>query len=186
MIEKYFILAKVFAVSLSTEHSFTKKNVDSIKLVEGLGVEGDAHFGNTAQHLHIAKKDPDRPNRRQVLLLAAERIAEWQSHGHDVIAGSVGENITTEGLNLEMLSVGSRLVFANGAIILLTGLRRPCNQIEEFSEGLLNRTIVRRACKGPRFLAGVMAVVERSGVVTAGEIIEVALPQKPHEIMGAV
>ena len=66
--------AKVEAVSANKDHSFTKVNMDRIRVVRDHGVEADAHFGTTVQHLHLVKKDPTRPNLRQVHLIALERI----------------------------------------------------------------------------------------------------------------
>ena len=58
--------AKVEAVSANKGHTFTKVNMDRIRVVRDHGVEADAHFGTTVQHLHLIKKDPTRPNLRQV------------------------------------------------------------------------------------------------------------------------
>ena len=51
---------KVEAVSTNTEHRFSKVNTNLIQLVRERGVEDDAHFGQTVQHLHLIKKDPSQ------------------------------------------------------------------------------------------------------------------------------
>ena len=48
--------AQVVAVSLNEDHTFSKINVETIALSKGLGVEADAHFGTTVQHLYIKKR----------------------------------------------------------------------------------------------------------------------------------
>ena len=180
------MLARVVAVSLNSNHTFSKTNVKTIKLSEGLGIEGDAHFGRTVQHLYLKKKCPERHNRRQVHLMASERIKEWQAKGHAVWPGSLGENITTEGLDLERLPKGTRIRFEGGAQILLTGLRKPCRQIENFSTGLLDETISKDSENEPRFLAGIMAIVESDGYVSVGDKAEKCLPGKPFQPVDTV
>ncbi|WP_260631820.1 hypothetical protein [Neobacillus niacini] len=70
------ILGTVIAVSLSKKHTFSKKNQDIIKLVKGLGVEGDAHFGSTVKHRSRVAQDPNQPNLRQVHLIQNELFEE--------------------------------------------------------------------------------------------------------------
>ena len=81
-------MVRVEAVSTNTEHGFSKANTQVIQLVRGHGVEDDAHFGQTVQHLHLIKKDPSQINLRQVHLIALERINEWNMLGHPVRCGS--------------------------------------------------------------------------------------------------
>ena len=87
---------------------------------------------------------------------------------------------------LETLPRNTRLRFKKSGQILLTGLRKPCHQIENFSQGLLAETISRDLNKNPRFSAGVMAIVESSGPVSVGDGIEIFLSAKPFVRMGAV
>jgi len=176
-------VARVEAVSVNRDHGFSKANMDTIRLVRGLGVEHDAHFGETVQHLHLVKKDPGRVNLRQVHLIALERINEWESLGHPVRCGALGENITTGGIDLEHLPDGTRLRFPGGAEILLTGLRKPCHQVESFSPGLLRlATAVAQGGEVP-YRIGVMGVVTVAGEVSAGEEISVLFPPGPHRPM---
>ena len=71
----------VIAVSLSTAHTFTKLNQESIQLLTGLGVEGDSHLGKTVKHRSRVAVDPTQPNLRQVHLIHAELHEELQSGG---------------------------------------------------------------------------------------------------------
>src|SRR5262245_16368452 len=57
---------RVMAVSRDGDHNFTKPNVTAITLLAGLGVQGDAHLGETVQHLVRVREDPTKPNLRQV------------------------------------------------------------------------------------------------------------------------
>ena len=64
--------ARVAAVSRSATHTMTKANEGSIRLLAGLGVEGDAHHGVTVKHRSRVARDPSQPNLRQVHLIHAE------------------------------------------------------------------------------------------------------------------
>ena len=179
-------MVRVEAVSTSTEHSFSKVNTDIIQLVCGRGVEDDAHFGQTVQHLHLIKKDPNRTNLRQVHLIALERINEWNSLGHPVRYGSLGENITTSGVDLEHLPAGTRMRFQSGAEIQLTGLRKPCHQVDKFSTGLLKLTMAESKDSEVPYKIGVMGIVVVTGEVVRGEEIKLIFPPVPHEPMTKV
>ena len=71
----------VTAVSSSGAHTFTKPNTGAIRLVAGLGVEGDAHLGVTVKHRTLVRSDPTRPNLRQVHLMHAELHEELRAAG---------------------------------------------------------------------------------------------------------
>ena len=177
---------RVEAVSTDIEHRFSKMNTNVIQLVRERGVEDDAHFGQTVQHLHLIKKDPSQVNLRQVHLRALERIDEWNRLGHPVRCGSLGENITTSGVDLEYLQAGKRMRFQSGAEILLTGLRKPCHQVDKFSKGLLKLTVAEsKNCSVP-YKIGVMGVVVVAGEVSSDEEIKLIFPPVPHEPMTKV
>src|SRR3712207_9188290 len=99
----------VTAVSRSPAHTFSKPNQESIRLRAGLGVEGDAHLGETVKHRSRVERDPSQPNLRQVHLIHAELHDELRVAGFAVPAGAMGENVTTRGLDLLALPVGTRL-----------------------------------------------------------------------------
>ena len=179
-------MVTVEAVSTSTEHSFSKVNTDVIQLVCGHGVEDDAHFGQTVQHLHLIKKDPSQTNLRQVHLIALERINEWNRLGHPVRCGSLGENITTSGVNLEYLPAGTRMRFQSGAEVLLTGLRKPCHQVDKFSTGLLKLTMADSNDSEVPYKIGVMGVVVVAGEVSSDDEIKLIYPPVPHKPMTKV
>ena len=82
----------VTAVSRSGAHTFSKPNAGSIRLVVGLGVEGDAHLGVTVKHRTLVRSDPSRPNLRQVHLMHAELHDELRAAGFPIEAGQIGEN----------------------------------------------------------------------------------------------
>jgi MOSC domain-containing protein YiiM len=179
-------MVRVEAVSINSEHRFSKLNTDVIQLVRERGVEDDAHFGQTVQHLHLIKKDPLRVNLRQVHLIALERINEWNRLGHPVLCGSLGENITTSGVDLEYLPAGTRMRFQSGAEILLTGLRKPCHQVDKFSKGLLKVTVADPKDSEVPYKIGVMGIVVVTGEVLRGEQIRLCLPSEPHQLMAKV
>lgn len=172
---------EVVAVSLSAAHDFSKQPRDAITLLEGLGVEGDAHSGRTVQHLSRIAKDPDQPNLRQVHLIHSELFAELRAAGFDISPGDMGENMTTSGLDLLGLPRGARLLIGADAVIEITGLRNPCKQLEGFQRGLMYATLEKTTDGDLIRKAGVMAVVISGGEVRPGDKINVRLPTEPHQ-----
>src|SRR5215510_12708913 len=108
-LERPELMGIVTTVSLSKSHTFSKPNSLSIRLLKGLGVVGDAHMGETVKHRSRVAKDPTQPNLRQVHLIHAELHDELRGNGFTVHAGEMGENITTRGVDLLGLPVGTRL-----------------------------------------------------------------------------
>lgn len=172
--------ASVLAVSLSPTHSFSKPNAESIRLVAGLGVAGDAHAGETVKHRSRVKVDPAQPNLRQVHLIHAELFEELAAKGFSVSAGEMGENVTTHGLDLLALPVGTRLRLGASAVVELTGLRNPCVQIDRFRKGLMAAVLDRDGDGQIVRKAGVMGIVLAGGEVRPGDPIAVTLPPEPH------
>lgn len=174
-------MATVHSVSKSQEHTFSKKIVDSIQLIENEGVEGDAHRGATVKHRSRVKKDPKQPNLRQVHLIHYELIIELRTKGFNVGPATMGENITTSGLDLLALPKNTVLQFSSGAEVVVTGLRNPCHQLDDYQKGL-TAAVLERAENGELLRkVGVMAVVRKGGVVASGDQIHVLLPNEPHE-----
>lgn len=167
--------AIVTAVSASLEHRFSKGNLSEIRLLTGLGVEGDAHAGVTVKHRSRVAKDPTQPNLRQVHLIHAELHDELQTAGFSVCAGDMGENITTRGLDLLSLPTGTRLLIGEAAIEV-TGLRNPCAQIDRFQQGMMAAVLDRDEQGNLVRKAGVMGIVLAGGAVRPGDAIRVVLP----------
>jgi MOSC domain-containing protein YiiM len=170
---------RVVAVHSNASHTFSKRTRESITLLEGLGIDGDAHCGATVQHRSRVAADPSQPNLRQVHLIHAELFDELRAGGHEVAPGALGENITTRDVDLLALPVGARLHFGD-AVVTITGLRNPCQQINDFQSGLLKQVITTDDEGRVVRLAGVMGIVSRGGVVAAGDAIGVELPPTPH------
>jgi MOSC domain-containing protein YiiM len=175
--------ARVAAVSRDEEHRFSKPARRSITLVAGLGVEGDAHFGATVQHLSRVRRDPAQPNLRQVHLIHRELFDEVDA---DVEPGELGENVTTEGIDLLELPRGTRLRLGDEAVVEVTGLRNPCLQIDRFEPGLLAQVVGKDAEGRTVRKAGVMAIVLTGGVVRPGDPIAVESPSPPLEALQPV
>ncbi len=172
--------AKVVAVSRSASHTFTKGDQQAITLLEGLGVDGDAHAGTTVKHRSRVKIDPTKPNLRQVHLIHAELHAELRQSGFEVSAGQMGENVTTEGVDLLRLPTGTRLHLGAEAVVEVTGLRNPCAQLDKVKQGLMAATLDRDKDGNLIRKAGIMGVVLKGGVVVKGDAIVVELPAEPH------
>lgn len=170
----------VTAVSRSPAHTLAKATQPSIRLVAGLGVEGDAHLGKTVRHRSRVARDPSRPNLRQVHLVHAELHDELAATGFAVAAGEMGENVTTRGLDLLALPAGTRLRLGEEALVEVTGLRNPCAQLDGIQPGLMAATLARDEDGELIRKAGVMAVVLVGGVVRPGDAIRVEVPTGPQ------
>jgi MOSC domain-containing protein YiiM len=154
---------RVLYVHRCAEHEFSKQTQPSIRLLAGLGVEGDAHLGVTVQHLSRVRRDPTQPNLRQVHLIRAELFEELREAGFEVEPGELGENVTTRGLDLLALPEGTCLRIGAEVVVEVTGLRNPCLQIDAFRKGLLKEVVHPDGAGGVVRRAGVMGVV-RAGV----------------------
>jgi MOSC domain-containing protein YiiM len=170
----------VTAVSRSRTHSFSKSPELGIRLLAGLGVEGDAHMGETVKHRSRVRVDPSKPNLRQVHLIHAELFDELKARGFAVHPGDIGENIATRGIDLLGLPTGTLLRIGESAVIRITGLRNPCTQLDGFQQGLTAAVLDRDEAGQVVRKAGVMAVVLEGGVVVPGDPIMVELPSEPH------
>lgn len=176
----------VVSVSLSHSHDFSKKPQQSINLLEGLGVEHDAHHGVYVQHLSRMKEHNPDKNLRQVHLIHSEILKEYGLKPADI-----GENITTSGIDLLGLGQGTNLRFVqkgsekvdaalrNAPCIIITGLRNPCFQIEKFRKGLQEKFIERDEARKIKVRkAGIMSTVEKGGIIKPGMRIVIEAPKK--------
>lgn len=105
-------LGKVVAVSISDRKGIKKANVKSGRLVENHGLANDAHAGNW---------------HRQVSLLAMESIRKIRNKGLNVLPGDFAENITTEGIRLWGIPVGTRLQLGPASIGEVTQIGKECH-----------------------------------------------------------
>lgn len=169
----------VVAVSRDAAHRFSKPGVDEIVLVAGWGVEGDAHAGTTVQHRSRVARDPSSPNLRQVHLIHAELFEEVAADGFAVAPGQMGENVTTRGIDLLGLPTDALLHLGADAVVRVTGLRNPCQQINDFEPGLLRRVLGRAEDGSVERKSGVMAVVLAGGMVRPGDVVRVEQPVGP-------
>ena len=146
-------------------------------LVKGLGVEGDAHKGKKVKHRSRVARDPNQPNLRQVHLIHSELFIELKEKGFDIGPGQIGENITTEGIDLLSLAKGTILKLGNSAQIEVTGLRNPCTQLDALQKGLMQAVLDKDQDSKLIRKAGIMGIVIEGGEVCIGDEIEVLLPK---------
>jgi MOSC domain-containing protein YiiM len=105
---------KVLAVSISAQKGVKKINQPQIKVLLEQGVENDAHIG--AEPL------------RQVSLLAQESIDIMKNQGlPGLLPGDFAENITTEGLELHTLPLGTRLRLGPEAVLVVSQIGKTCH-----------------------------------------------------------
>ncbi|MFE4957000.1 MOSC domain-containing protein [Streptomyces sp. NPDC056653] len=176
----------VTAVSSNGTYTFTKPNRDSVTLLAGLGVEGDVHAGVTVKHRSRVAQDPTQPNLRQVHLIHEELFEEMREAGYEVAPGDLGENVTTRGIDLLGLPVGTLLHLGDEAVVEVTGLRNPCLQIDIFQDGLLKQVVGRDAAGHIVRKAGIMGIVTSDGTVRPGDPVKVELPAEPHRPLDRV
>ncbi|RUR00942.1 MOSC domain-containing protein [Labedella endophytica] len=176
----------VLSVNLDRGHHFSKHPAEEVLLVEGIGIEGDAHAGETVQHLSRKRWHKDEPNLRQVHLIHRELFDELATEGFEVGAGDLGENVTTEGVDLLGLPRGTVLHLGDEAAVEITGLRNPCVQIDRFQQGLLKAVVRTDEDGAVERRTGVMAVVRAGGTVRPGDTLRIELPAQPHESLTTV
>ena len=176
----------VVSVGAHPRHEFSKPRRASIRLLDGLGVEGDAHCGATVKHRSRVRQDPTQPNLRQVHLVHEELFAELAARGFAVGPGDIGENVTTRGIDLLALPVDTQLHLGAEAIVRLTGLRNPCSQLDGFRPGLMEAVLDRDAAGNLVRKSGVMGVVVRGGIVAPGDGIVVVVPPGPGRALDRV
>ncbi len=143
-------LGRIVAVSISERKGVKKQNIERGILVEDFGLEGDAHGGNW---------------HRQISLLAQESIDKICAKGLDVTPGDFAENITTRGVALEALPVGTRLRIGSQALVEITQIGKVCH----------NRCAIFHQvgdCVMPR--EGVFARILKGGPIRPGDVIMAA------------
>ena len=176
----------ILSVCRSAAHSFSKRCSPEITILAGIGVEGDAHAGQQVQHRYLVKKNPKAANLAQVHLLHSELFAELYAAGLTIAPGEMGENITTCGVELLSLPLGTMLLLGANAVVQVTGLRTPCSQMDKFRPGL------KKACLGCDeqgavvLKAGIMGIAIEGGVVRPGDRIVIELPPAPWIKLGPV
>ncbi|MBM9531821.1 MOSC domain-containing protein, partial [Desulfoprunum benzoelyticum] len=130
----------VKAISISDRKGIRKNNIASGELLAGFGLAGDAHGGDW---------------HRQVSLLAQESIETMRAGGLDVVAGNFAENITTKGIDLTTLPVGTHLMIGETELVV-SQLGKICHH---------RCAIYHQAgdCVMPR--EGLFAVVRKGGII---------------------
>jgi MOSC domain-containing protein YiiM len=169
----------VVSVSARGGHGLGKEVLPRIQLLTGLGVEGDAHCGETVKHRSRVAKDPTQPNLRQIHLIQSELFDDLLVNGFRLLPGALGENILTRGIDLLALPTGTVLNFPSGAEVFITGLRNPCHQINGHTPGLMNALLDYTADGALIRKAGVMGTVVTGGTVAADDSIGVKRPNTP-------
>ena len=183
------LIGTVAAVHRSDTHTFFKATCESIELVAGLGVNGDAHQGANVKHRSRVAANPNQPNLRQVHLVMSELLDEVNNAGHNIVAGQLGENITTTGIDLISLPVGSMLRIGNETLVALTGLRNPCRQIKSVGDGVMKMMFIDDPDNpdGPKIgRTGVMGIVVAGGTISADDAVKVRFPAGPLSRMEKV
>ena len=176
----------ILALHRSPTHELSKQTENELRLIAGLGVEGDAHAGETVKHRSRVARDPSQPNLRQVHLIHAELFDELRGQGFTVTPGLLGENVTTQGLDLLALPRGVLLHLGDEAVVEVTGLRNPCTQLDGIAPGLMQAVLGRDRQGNLIRKCGIMGVVRAGGTIRAGNAIRVEMPVGAKEPLGVV
>ncbi|MBM7582771.1 cyclic pyranopterin phosphate synthase [Caldicoprobacter guelmensis] len=144
-------LGRVVSINISKQKGTIKQPISEAVLIEDFGIEGDAHAG---------------PGHRQVSLLDVESIRKMEQYGlKGLCFGKFAENITTEGLDLGKIEIGTRLKIGGQAVLEISQIGKKCH-----GEGCeIARTV--GVCIMPR--EGLFARVLRGGKIKVGDCIEV-------------
>ncbi|KYH33387.1 MOSC domain-containing protein [Neomoorella mulderi] len=142
-------MGRIVAVCTSAAKGERKKNIGRGMLIANHGLEGDAHAG---------------PWHRQVSLLAMESITKMQAKGMQVGPGDFAENLTTEGIDLVSLPVGTKLRIGDRVLAEVTQIGKQCHS---------RCAIYQQAgdCVMPR--EGIFVAILEGGPVQVGDPIEV-------------
>jgi MOSC domain-containing protein YiiM len=139
------ITFKIVSINTSKDKGEKKTPVESVRLIENMGIEGDAHAGSA---------------HRQVSLLAIESIDEIRTQVLDAGPGDFAENITTEGIELASLPIGTRLALGDEIQLEVTQIGKECHDRCAIFEQAGD-------CVMPR--EGIFARVIKGGMLKAGE-----------------
>lgn len=143
------IKGKIKAISISAKKGTKKTNVPKAEVKIDFGIVGDAHGGNW---------------HRQISLLAIESIDKMIARGAKVSPGDFAENITTEGIELPKLPIGSMLKIGGGIKLEVTQIGKECHSRCEIFKQVGD-------CIMPR--EGIFAKVIKAGIIKNGDSIEV-------------
>jgi MOSC domain-containing protein YiiM len=141
--------ARVIAVSTSATKGVKKDNVPEARVLENFGLEGDAHAGDW---------------HRQVSLLAVESIDKMRQRGLDLKPGDFAENLTTQGLDVPNLPVGTRVRIGADVVLEITQIGKACHHGCAIKQAVGD-------CVMPR--EGIFGRVLRGGLVHPNDIIEI-------------
>ncbi len=161
----------IVAVCRNASPGLPKPVVDAIHLIEDWGVEGDYHAGKFVRHRYLARKDPRRPNMRQVLLADTQTIADLAQDAIHIGPGMLGENIMISGLTLIQFPIGTHITIG-AALLEITEVRIPCKQLNSIDARLLQAVTTQH--NGEKaFKAGIMVRVLQGGWARAGDRVTV-------------
>ena len=157
----------VVAVCQKVEPGLPKLAVEAVQLIENYGVAGDYHAGRFVRHRYLAKKDPTRPNLRQVLLADTSILAEVAEQEIQLEPGMLGENIMLDGIEVMALSIGTQLEVGE-TLLEVTEVRNPCHQLNQMHPRLL-KAVASKVDGQVRRNAGMMARILVGGWVRPGD-----------------
>ena len=146
-------MGKILAICISEKKGTQKKPIESARLVEEWGIEGDVHVGKW---------------QRQVSMLSFEKIEAFREKGADLDFGAFGENLVVEGFDLSKVPVGTKFQIGE-AILELTQIGKECHTHCQIYQTM-------GECIMPR--EGVFAEVIKEGIIRPGDVMRVEAPDE--------
>ncbi len=140
--------SKIISVCTSSEKGTKKKKVDSAHLISDWGIEGDAHAGNW---------------HRQVSLLSAEEINRMKKIIPDLRPGDFAENIITQGIELDQVEIGDKIMIGEGVVLEVSQIGKECHAGCEIQKLTGN-------CIMPK--KGIFARVLKGGIIKKDDLLE--------------
>lgn len=119
-------------------------------------------------------------------MIHAELHDELKAKGFDIFPGQMGENTTTEGIDLLGLPTDTKLYLGQEAVIQVTGFPNPCAQLDGFKKGLMAAVLDKDEQGNIIRKAGIMGIVLANGIVNTGDSILIQLPPKPFRSLERV
>ena len=154
-------MGTVHSLQICESHRSPMKKIEEAVLITDVGIEGDIHATSQIRPSPV----PDdfvstyRRKERQILLMDLETLQKF-----NLETGIIKENITTEGIDINQLQSGQKIIIGDTAILSVTGPCTPCSRMDEIRSGLMDDI------EGER---GTLAFVEIGGTIRTGDNINI-------------
>ncbi len=154
-------MGTVHSLQICESHRSPMKKIEEAVLITDVGIEGDIHATSQITPSPVPNDfvSTYRRKERQILLMDLETLQKF-----NLETGIIKENITTEGIDINRLQSGQKIIIGYTAILTVTGPCTPCSRMDEIRSGLMDDI------EGER---GTLAFVEIGGTIRTGDNINI-------------